>query len=797
MTAQTKAPAPRKGQAPRESFGRAHHHHSAKPDLALLMEPVARDLLGEPNKVLSKKGELRFGTHGSLAVRLEEGDWYSHEEEVGGGVLDLIARETGLGTRHEQLTWLEEHGFREKSEPPKPPTKADEVARYRYNDEKGRPRFYVVRYEPKGQPKTFRQGRLDERGQFKLGVQGIDTRIPYHLDKLAAQPEAEVYLVEGEKHVHALEELGLVATTNAGGAGKWTDEHSRHLAGRRVVILPDNDAPGIDHARKAKESLEAAGAEVKVVMLPGLPEKGDVIDWLDAGGTLESLLEIVAQGGQELPDEDAGAQEIHPAPRPLPPSLPPVATFEEEMLPEALRGYVMDVAHRLQAPPEYCAVAPLALLAGLVGHQVRLRPKVYDDWEIVPILWAALVGGPGAMKSPAITATRFPIDAIEADARQRHLEAATEFEVEAELAELAKAAAKDKAKKAAKAGNLEGARRALEEVSEPQPPAPPARLLINDATVEKAGELMNQSTHHLTILRDELAGWLAKMQQEESAADRAFYLEAFNGDSRFTYDRIGRGTVAIEQCALNIVGGIQPSKLAPIVRGALKGTTNDGLIQRFQLAVWPDAPRGWRWIDRTPDPQAKERYAQTFYRLHALELQDEEGKPAVWRFTTDAQALFVEWATEINLRARAEETSPLLAEHMLKMPKTIGALALLFAVIDGEEEEVGVTSTARALAWADLLETHAQRIYSAATSRAIDGARVILKRRNKLPNPFKAKTVQQRGWQGLDTTEVTLAAIDLLVEHGYLTEIETPTGGRPRIDYWWHPDYAPAEGGDA
>ncbi|TDO13792.1 hypothetical protein [Halomonas ventosae] len=303
MTAQTKAPAPRQGQAPRQSFDRARHHHSAKQDLALLMEPVARELLGEPNKALSKKGELRFGTHGSLAVKPEEGTWYSHEEEAGGGVLDLIARETGLGTRHEQLTWLEEHGFREKSEPPKPPTKADEVARYRYNDAKGRPRFYVVRYEPQGQPKTFRQGRLDERGRFLPGVKGIDTRIPYHLDKLAAQPEAEVYLVEGEKHVHALEELGLLATTNAGGAGKWTDEHSRYLAGRRVVILPDNDAPGIAHARKAQASLEAAGAEVQVVMLPGLPEKGDVIDWLDAGGTLEQLEEIVAQGGEVLPEE--------------------------------------------------------------------------------------------------------------------------------------------------------------------------------------------------------------------------------------------------------------------------------------------------------------------------------------------------------------------------------------------------------------------------------------------------------------------------------------------------------------
>lgn len=302
---------------------------------------------------------------------------------------------------------------------------------------------------------------------------------------------------------------------------------------------------------------------------------------------------------------------------------------------------------------------------------------------------------------------------------------------------------------------------------------------------------MNENEHHLTILRDELAGLLAKLQQEDHAAERAFYLEAYNGDSRFTYDRIGRGTVAIERCALNIVGGIQPSKLAPIVRGA-KGSANDGLIQRFQLAVWPDPVRSWCWIDRKPDPKAKEKFSQIFYWLHGLDLgTDEDGNPPAWRFTPKAQELFVEWMTETNLECRSGNLSPLMAEHLMKMPKTVGSLALLFAVIEGDNGEVGEVATARALEWADLLRSHAERLYSAATNRDIEGAKLILKRRSKLPNPFKVKQVQQRGWSGLDATDAVQGGLDLLEDHGYLHAVETSTAGRPRVDYWWQADYAP------
>ncbi|WP_240931523.1 hypothetical protein [Azotobacter chroococcum] len=272
------------------------------------IEQVARHLLGEPNASMSKPTELRFGTRGSLAVDLEKGTWFSHEEHVGGGVLDLIARETGLPTRAEQLAWLESQGVREQKPTPCPASpnvlvKPKIDATYAYEDETGRLLFEVVRFEPK----DFRQRKPDGKGGWNWSVKGV-RQVPYHLPQLlVADPGAWVFIVEGEKDVLRLESVGLVATCNAGGAGKWPAELCKHFAGRRAVILPDNDEPGRQHAGKVRSGLSGVAAEVRVLCLPGLPPKGDVSDWLDAGGTAERLLELANAPGHGLPEGEAPA----------------------------------------------------------------------------------------------------------------------------------------------------------------------------------------------------------------------------------------------------------------------------------------------------------------------------------------------------------------------------------------------------------------------------------------------------------------------------------------------------------
>lgn len=162
------------------------------------------------------------------------------------------------------------------------------VATYDYQGADGRLLFQVLRY----QPKTFRQRRPDGAGGWAWNLNGVQ-RVLYRLPELlAADPTTPVYIVEGEKDADRLHSLGLLATTNAQGAGKWRPGYADSLRGRPVAILPDNDKPGQDHAKDIARSLLGVADSVKVINLPGLAPKSDVSDWLQDGHTAGDLEEL-------------------------------------------------------------------------------------------------------------------------------------------------------------------------------------------------------------------------------------------------------------------------------------------------------------------------------------------------------------------------------------------------------------------------------------------------------------------------------------------------------------------------
>jgi energy-coupling factor transporter ATP-binding protein EcfA2 len=282
------------------------------------IKAVAALLLGEPNAQLSKEKELRYGTHGSLAIDTDKNTFFDHESNEGGGVLDLILRHDGIATRSQAVDWLKEHGIalpaanglqarmaqRRKeamaaraaektvtdrvestvTATAKKPVKARVIATYDYRAEDGSLLFQVQRFEPK----KFVQRRPAGDG-WEYKVQGT-RQVPYRLPELVAAPlSSAIYIVEGEKDADRLAALGLVATCNAGGAGKWKSCHSEHLKDRTVILIPDNDDAGREHVQKVAKSLKGIAAHIRIMELPGLPEKGDVSDWLDAGGTREQL----------------------------------------------------------------------------------------------------------------------------------------------------------------------------------------------------------------------------------------------------------------------------------------------------------------------------------------------------------------------------------------------------------------------------------------------------------------------------------------------------------------------------
>lgn len=230
--------------------------------------------------------------HASLLINEKKNCWMCAPCGGRGNAWALAAFLAGVEPSNKPAvaSWLRDHGLstRNSGEP-----RAQIVETYPYTDEEGRLLYEVVRLKPKG----FRQRRPDGR-EWAWNMNGV-RRVLYRLPEVLQA--VDVFLVEGEKDANALKTIGVTATTNAGGAGKWTSELTAQLqAHQHIVIIPDNDEPGRKHAQQVAAALVGKVASVKILELPGLSEKGaDVSDWLAAGGNRDQL-EVLAQAAPEF-----------------------------------------------------------------------------------------------------------------------------------------------------------------------------------------------------------------------------------------------------------------------------------------------------------------------------------------------------------------------------------------------------------------------------------------------------------------------------------------------------------------
>lgn len=230
----------------------------------------------------------------SFGYSTATGQWKCFSRCGSGDVFEFLARTTGRSFR-EVLTDLGDQLGVER-----PSRNGDGTIIYEYRDAQGVLLYQVLR----GPNKKFWQRRPDGNGGWINDLKGVHP-ILYRLPELLARPDETVFVVEGEKDADCLHRAGALATTSSGGAGKWRLSLSESLRGRHVVILPDNDAPGRDHARQVARGVHGLAASARIVPLPGLPEKGDISDWLDAGHTLDELHALIASAPEWHPAEPA------------------------------------------------------------------------------------------------------------------------------------------------------------------------------------------------------------------------------------------------------------------------------------------------------------------------------------------------------------------------------------------------------------------------------------------------------------------------------------------------------------
>lgn len=490
-------------------------------------------------------------------------------------------------------------------------------------------------------------------------------------------------------------------------------------------------------------------------------------------------------------------QRDNPAPTDLPDELLAVEAFRIDLLPKVFQAWITDIAERLQCPADFPAVAIMVAVSGIVGRKIGIRPQQFTDWLVVPNLWGAVIGRPGLMKTPAIQEPLNILKRLEIDAKQQYDSVAREHEASLLIANATRKVRENDLRAAVRKNNQDAEAIAHELLQLDEPVPVRRRYLVNDGTVEKLGEILQQNPNGVIVFRDELTGLLKSLDKEGREGARAFYLEAWSGTGRYTFDRIGRGTLDIPAAIVSVIGGIQPGPLSEYLRRAANGGAgDDGLVQRFQLAVWPDCPSIWRNVDRFPDSKARQAAFATCERLDTMEAvelaaeRDEFETVPFLRFDDDAQERFNAWRAELEPRLRSGSEHPAIESHLAKYRSLIPSLALLIHLADEPEGGlVTLDALERAIGWGSYLESHARRMYGSIAHRSSGAAKSLAAKieAGALNDGFTLRDVYRPGWSGLTDRSDAQAAVDVLIDHNWLASETINTGGAPKTVYRINP----------
>lgn len=690
------------------------------------------------------------------------------------------------------------------------------AATYTYVDEGGRKLFDVLRWGPK---KTFSQQQPGTgKGGIKRGPDGKPTMqgaryVPYHLDELVAAKARcnghpwRVYLCEGEKDADRLREWGLVATTNAGGAKYWRPEYDACFAGSETILLEDNDQAGRERTAKLVPELLRAGAVVRAVRFPHLPEGGDISDWIDDGGSQGNLEDLVDSTTAET--AAAATSQANPSDWPEPANfseLGQVPRFPVDFLPGALGEFAVQQAFDLQAPLDFVAIPLLIGAATLVGKEFRMAPKARANWSERACLWGACIGYVGDGKTPAFNAAFAPIWPLQEKWREEFHDKCKAHKI---AVKRAKAIERQWEKDAAEALKNGAEPPPMPEAAVP-PEAPVAREIItNDTTQERIAALLMDNPRGALLFRDELSGWFSSFNQYRPGADEQFYLQCHAGGPWMQHRK--SGDVAIPDVFLAVFGGLQPDVVAAaLARGVHAGKPDNGLTARLSLLAWPEAVCP-QWVDNEPDRDLRDHVNRLFERISTLDPERFVGpRPQGWnhypplRFTPDGQVVFRDWFLAHHQAQDTIEPDAQIKGHFAKYDGLFARLALVRHLLrhaQGEPVEPACVGGDTAIAVRDFIEIylrpHARKIYGhLANDAGYAGAKKI--GQWLLDNPeitsFTAREISRKHWAGLtgkdettgkDFLRAALRHLDNVA--GWVREEELPTGGRPKIVYLVNP----------
>ena len=256
------------------------------------------------------------------------------------------------------------------------------------------------------------------------------------------------------------------------------------------------------------------------------------------------------------------------------------------------------------------------------------------------------------------------------------------------------------------------------------------RYLVNDSTYEMLVAIAKANPNGFLVFRDELQGWFHSLNKENQKEARGLYLTGWSGTEGYATDRIGRGHVRAERVNISLIGTIQQNVIRMIVYDAVTGGVgDDGLVARFQLAVYPDPVTDFKYQGGRANVEAAEQYEQLISDLAQIDPINlgcsftSDGR-AYLQFSKEAQGLFETWRNSLENRIRNPKSDehPVMLAHLGKYRSLVPKLALIIHLAEGGVGDISVTAVKKALGWVKVLEGHARRIYHTATNRTMQSA---------------------------------------------------------------------------
>jgi DNA primase/hydrogenase maturation factor len=773
----------------------------------------------------------------SFTVNVNRQTWKCWSQcEAAGDAIDLLLFLNVAGTKAQAIEMLANESGMSRPEPVKTPRPVSGraappkvVATYDYTDERGEVLYKINRYEPgrDGKSKSFGQFSPDGNGGWKPGLNG-QARPPYKLpDVVSHMAKGDgfwVFIVEGEKCVEALADLGIVATCNSQGAGQFTAEHADWFKGAYgVAVLPDNDARGQAHAVTVATLTSGVADHVRIVELPGLPDKGDVADWIATGGDRKALKALLDATPDWTPDQE---QADPPNPQPLVEAVAteasgaqddganaegwgpavavdPVANvpaFPVEVLPDWVREYVSSQARATQTPIDLASLLAITVIGSTAAGRIDIQIK--QGWSETLNLYMVPVLESGERKSPVFRATTAPLFEFEqelVEAAMPEIRAARTIKAEADqrAANAIKESAKAKAEDRMVMRGL--AVEAQEEAANLPNPVEP-RLLVDDVTSERLVTILDEQGGNIALFSEEggafaaMTGRYSGKSNGAPSADMDVWIKAYDG-ARIRVDRVGRAPDYVETPTLSLALTVQKV----VLQGLMAETEmrGRGMLARPCYSV-PTSTVGFRDTRAEAVPPAlQDRWSQNV-RTMARTFRQEHGT-----VTLSAEALEVLNVYGDSLEPRVKRTGDLVTirdwvlKHAGRVARIAAGIHLAEHFQDGWSEPVSADVMRRAVRIGEYLLIHALVAFDImGADDSLERLSYLLHFLSEREDTFTEKPFTNRDLlyatnrSRFKNKDVMQQTIQQAIDFGWIREVESPTKTHKTKRYELRPDFA-------